>query len=279
MKTASRSIAVTVLGVALGLGPQLLAGENVDPNGTDAQYAWGENIGWLNAEPMGDGGPGLEVSDFAVTGWMWSENAGWVSLSCENNGICGQADYGVTNDGQGNLAGYAWSENLGWINFAPTTAGVTIDPVTGEFSGDAWSENAGWIRFSGANHGLETGWSCSPLPPAPTGAFEITVQKTGGTAQLSWPAVVDASAYDAVRGDLVTLQMTGGDFDAATDTCLASKTAATSVDDATLPAKGEGLWYLVRGVNCGGAGTYDSGSGSQVGSRDAGIASSGVACP
>ena len=35
--------------------------ENVDPAGDGSQYAWGENIGWLNAEPQGDGGPGLTV--------------------------------------------------------------------------------------------------------------------------------------------------------------------------------------------------------------------------
>ncbi len=29
--------------------------ENIDPDDIDAQFAWGENIGWLNAEPDGQG--------------------------------------------------------------------------------------------------------------------------------------------------------------------------------------------------------------------------------
>ena len=38
--------------------------ENIDPDGNGSSFAWGENVGWLNAEPGGNGGPGLEVEDF-----------------------------------------------------------------------------------------------------------------------------------------------------------------------------------------------------------------------
>ena len=30
--------------------------ENIDPDNDDSQYAWAENVGWINAEPGGDGG-------------------------------------------------------------------------------------------------------------------------------------------------------------------------------------------------------------------------------
>ena len=89
--------------------------ENIDPAADGRQYAWGENIGWINAEPLGQGGPGLEVGDFELAGWMWAENAGWISTSCKNTASCDRVRYGVRNDGQGNLSGMAWSENLGWI--------------------------------------------------------------------------------------------------------------------------------------------------------------------
>ncbi|MCH9662872.1 MAG: hypothetical protein K0U66_04315 [Gammaproteobacteria bacterium] len=147
------------------------ASDNIDPTNTGAQYAWGENIGWLNAEPSGDGGPGVFVEDDGVSGYLWSENTGWVSLSCLNNSTCGTSDYGVSNDGDGNLAGYAWSENLGWISFscsntnacATKNYGVTIDPATGEFSGRAWSENTGWISFrnqsGNVSYGVTTSWT------------------------------------------------------------------------------------------------------------------------
>jgi len=91
--------------------------ENIDPGGDGSQYAWGENIGWLNAEPSGNGGPGLQVTDSALTGWIWGENIGWVSLSCQNTSSCSANSYGVTNDGKGNLSGFAWAENIGWISF------------------------------------------------------------------------------------------------------------------------------------------------------------------
>jgi len=91
--------------------------ENVDPAADGSQYAWAENLGWLNAEPQGEGGPGVQVSDTELTGWIWTENHGWISLSCQNTSSCGVNNYGVVNDGKGNLSGFAWAEHLGWINF------------------------------------------------------------------------------------------------------------------------------------------------------------------
>jgi hypothetical protein len=58
-------------------------------------------------------------------------------------------NYGVNNDGCGNLSGYAWGTNTRWINFEPSYDQVTIDPVSGDFDGYAWAENVGWIHFSG----------------------------------------------------------------------------------------------------------------------------------
>jgi hypothetical protein len=90
--------------------------ENIDPDNDGSQYAWCENIGWLNAEPLGDGGPGMDVGDFDVIGYLWGENIGWISLSCENTAGCETVDYGVENDGCGGLKGYAWGENVGCDN-------------------------------------------------------------------------------------------------------------------------------------------------------------------
>ncbi len=120
--------------------------ENIDPDSDGSQYAWCENVGWLNLEPEGDGGSGVDVDEFELTGYIWGENIGWISLSCTNTSSCGTADFGVENDGNGNLSGYAWSENEGWINFAPTGGGVYID-ACGDFNGLAWGENIGWISF------------------------------------------------------------------------------------------------------------------------------------
>ncbi len=77
--------------------------ENIDPDSDGSQYAWGENVGWINFQPSF--GPGVTVTDSTVEGYAWGENIGWISLSPTNGGI--------VNDGNGNLSGYAWGENVG----------------------------------------------------------------------------------------------------------------------------------------------------------------------
>jgi parallel beta-helix repeat protein len=135
----------------LMLVPLLAHAENIDPDNDGSQYAWGENVGWINLEPDGDGGLGITVTDSAVTGMAWGENIGWIDFA--------PAYGGVSNDGNGSLSGYAWGENVGWINFSPTGGGVTIDPDTGAFSGYAWGENIGWINFNPASGGgARTSW-------------------------------------------------------------------------------------------------------------------------
>jgi K319-like protein len=128
--------------------------ENIDPDDDGSQYAWGENIGWLNLEPGDDG---VHVTSSIVTGYMWGENIGWVNMNI---------DGGVSNDGDGNLSGFAWGENVGWISFSCEDTGscgmvdfgVFIDPLTGEFSGEAWGENIGWINFSPNGIPVKTSW-------------------------------------------------------------------------------------------------------------------------
>ena len=277
---ASRWLVLLVLPILLA-GSVAIA-ENIDPASDGSQYAWAENLGWINAEPSGNGGPGVQVSDFEVTGYMWGENAGWISLSCKNGSTCGTTTYGVINNGHGVLSGYAWSENAGWINFAPATAGVFIDVATGDFSGRAWGENVGWITF--ASNGaspfkVRTGWNCSPAPPLPSNGAQLYVDKSGTDAKLTWQSSVGATGYDLVKGDLVTLRSSTGNFALATDSCLANDPTTTMLLYSNTPAPGQGFWFLVRGENCGGKGSYDSGAPRQVGLRDAEIAASGHDCP
>ena len=158
-----------ILALTVSRGSGLALAENIDPQNENSQYAYGENVGWLNAEPSGNGGPGVEVEDFKLTGYIWAENIGWVSLSCENTSSCSTVDYGVVNDGRGNLSGYGWAENVGWISFSCENTGscrtveydVRIDFDTGEFSGRAWGENIGWLSFSSGgavSYGLRSSW-------------------------------------------------------------------------------------------------------------------------
>ncbi len=118
--------------------------ENIDPYEDGSQYAYGENVGWINFEPNAAGpNGGATVSSDKLTGFIWAENIGWINLSPSTYG-------GVINDGTGWLSGYAWGENVGWINFSPNYGGVTID-LDGNFNGWAWGENIGWINFNSAD--------------------------------------------------------------------------------------------------------------------------------
>ena len=170
-KLRKRILPAVVLATLLAAVASLVAAETIDPVSNQAQYAWGENVGWINAEPSGNAGPGVTVSGQQLTGYMWGENIGWINMNCSNTPLCTVANknWGVHNNGTGGLFGYAWGENIGWISFscrnaapspfvpfvdpAPASCatngnyGVTIDPVTGLFAGKAWAENVGWIVF------------------------------------------------------------------------------------------------------------------------------------
>jgi hypothetical protein len=95
---------------------------------------------------------------------------------------------------------------------------------------------------------------------------------------ITWTMLPGATHYDLVRGGLRAL-LSQGDFSAAVGDCLADQDSSRQFVDSSLPAPGDGLFYLVRGGNCGGEGTYDSGGPAQLQSRDAGIAASVGACP
>jgi hypothetical protein len=134
--------------------------ENIDPNEDNSQYAYGENIGWINFEP--NHGPGATVSSNKLTGFIWAENIGWINLDPNDS----DPNSGVKNDGTGLLSGFAWGENVGWINFNPKVPsdpnhyGVTINHQ-GSFAGWAWAENIGWIHFqstSPVSYKVQTSW-------------------------------------------------------------------------------------------------------------------------
>jgi LmbE family N-acetylglucosaminyl deacetylase len=111
--------------------------------------------------------------------------------------------------------------------------------------------------------------------PVPLGVPSLGVDRS----KVSWTSVAGATGYDVVRGSLVQLRTTGGNFSVATEACLGSDLGGTSLSFSSTPPSGQGWWFLMRPVSCGGAGSYDEGVPSQVGSRDAEIASSPQACP
>jgi hypothetical protein len=103
----------------------------------------------------------------------------------------------------------------------------------------------------------------------------LEVEKT----LLSWSPGPEATGYDVVQGDLEMLIGSGGDFTTATTACLDDNRPHTTLPISGTPPTGHGLWFLVRGMNCAANGTYDTGSSSQVASRDGAIDASSGACP
>jgi hypothetical protein len=114
----------------------------------------------------------------------------------------------------------------------------------------------------------------------PSGSNQISVAKSGPfTATISWSPLAGASSYDIVRGSLATLRAFAGNYTAAVSGCLANNSGGPTVNDTSVPPPGDANWYLIRGVNCGGGGSYDEGVASQSGLRDSEIAASSSACP
>jgi hypothetical protein len=113
----------------------------------------------------------------------------------------------------------------------------------------------------------------------PSGIPSLAMELSEGTALLRWSPVSQATGYDLVRGDLSILHRTAGDFASATEACLANDLSETFFALSVDPSSDSSFWYLVRPINCGGDGVYDSGGPGQVGSRDAGIEASTSSCP
>lgn len=145
------------------------------------RWGWMENAGWIDFKPT-DGG--MSVTGEGLSGYAYSNKIGWVKLGVDNGpsyGNTGSGDWGVNNDGFGNLSGYGWCENVGWVNFSTDDSRVTIDH-DGNFSGYAWARKSGWVNFSSlgpVDYGVKTEW----------GYVEITGTVTGGGGGLSGVAL------------------------------------------------------------------------------------------
>jgi arylsulfatase A-like enzyme len=98
-----------------------------------------------------------------------------------------------------------------------------------------------------------------------------------GTVRLDWHEPPDATSYDVIRGDVATLLATGGDYSAATDTCLANDLGQSSVTDTAPPSSGQVFWYLTRATASPCNGTYGNGTNA-IGMRDYLIGATATAC-
>jgi len=97
--------------------------------------------------------------------------------------------------------------------------------------------------------------------------------------QLAWTTLAGVVGYDIVRGDLMALRDSGGNFTTGTVQCVADDHADAFIDHVLDPGTDAGFWYLVRGVSVTGGLSYESMLPSQVGQRDAEIDAAAQSCP
>lgn len=96
---------------------------------------------------------------------------------------------------------------------------------------------------------------------------------------MTWTAHADAERYDVVKGDLMNLRSTGGDFTSSLTGCLENDSMDTQSSDPANPGMGEGSYYLVRAQADCRNGTWNCGHQSQLGDRDSEIEESINKCP
>ena len=117
------------------------------------KYAHSANLGWMDWR--GDTNGGAIIGEYVCSGYIYGANVGWINLGSgtPTNGIAYQNlsanDFGVNQDGLGNLRGYAWGANIGWINFESNGA-PKVDLKSGRMTGYIYSANCGWISLSNA---------------------------------------------------------------------------------------------------------------------------------
>ena len=177
----------------------------------------------------------------------------------ENTGVCSLDQEDLDSDGTGDACD-------------PDQDGDGVEAA----AGDCEDRNA--LIFPGAeevcdyqDNDCDGNIDNAPTPP-PIATLSFAPDKDA----FYWTAVDGATGYDAVAGDLIALAELG--IEATVAHCIAENTESTEANDPFPLWEGEGRWYLVRGVNCGGAGSYGSGNPPRSPSRDEAIALSGNDC-
>lgn len=202
------------------------------------RFAWNENTGWIDLNPIGGG---VIVGNNSLQGFAWSETFGWIRMNSEAidpeigivdsgaNQITEDAigSYAVSNDGTGVLSGKAHIESTGeFLYFDGTTfeddggtlgsdpinvsISITPDEEKGHFNGRGWSDSIGWVSF-----GWEEIMSDTGMPEADaTDVFPISEwPHDTATANLNTTRYFVFSARNSDYEILLaTLSLDGGGY-------------------------------------------------------------------
>lgn len=144
-------------------------------------------------------------------------------------------------------ASYTWAGPNG---FSSNLQNPSLPNVTASASGDytVVYTTGGCASFPAATTVL--------VNPRPAEVDDgVRLSQTPGITTITWNVTLGANAYDVLRGTLSELPVGPSNGDAS-EVCLAGGTAATLAEDPLDPPSREGFWYLVRGVNACGGGSY-----------------------
>ena len=107
----------------------------------------------------------------------------------------------------------------------------------------------------------------------------LTAEPDSNTT-VNWAA---SRSYDLVRGDLIALRASSGNYNGPVTACVGNNGSGTSVADATSPgAAGTGLFYLARPITaqfCNEIPSYSTNNAKETAGRDAEINADGNTCP
>jgi hypothetical protein len=95
---------------------------------------------------------------------------------------------------------------------------------------------------------------------------------------FNWNSDTVADRYDVMKGDLMSLRSSNGDFTSSLTGCLEENSADTQSSDSVDPGSDEGFYYLIRGQADCRNGTINCGHPGQIEDRDAEIDSSSNKC-
>ena len=184
--------------------------------------------------------------------------------------FCGTARELTFSEYEESLEGFVDCNGNGTSDHEDVGGCVSVD-CNGDGVPDDCQIASGAVEDVNGN-GVPDECECSGTSPGSN--IPLQVQR----GYVSWEATI-SDGYDLMQGDLGALRASGGDFTVAITSCIANNVKLTSVVVESDPAAGEGWFYLVRDLNCAGNGSLDSGSSSQVGSRDVEVNASPLACP
>lgn len=227
--------------------PALRASTTIDPEDRDA---YSGNIGWIDW--VANTNNGAVMGDYVCSGYIYSANVGWINLGngSPTNGVYYQNlstnDFGVNQDGLGNLSGYAWGANIGWITFEQTYGKPKVNLQTGALSGYVWSANCGWITLSNVQAQVQTDY-LYPGQLAPNGLPIPWLMAYFGTTN------VNANADPTGKGMTIAQDYVAGtdpnDVNSVFRITAASFTSQGAVESLTWNSEPTRQYYILKNTN------------------------------